>query len=56
MFFYSALVYLEADAANYTFERDDGSKGVTLNLVQKEFNLLKNGKTEEEIAAAANSQ
>ncbi|CDF88053.1 BN860_01222g1_1 [Zygosaccharomyces bailii CLIB 213] len=42
-----ALVYLEADASNYTFEREDGSRGTTLNLVQREFNLLRNGKTEE---------
>ncbi|CAI4056664.1 hypothetical protein SKDZ_03G0940 [Saccharomyces kudriavzevii ZP591] len=39
-----ALVYVEADAANYVFERDDGSKGTTLSLVQKDINLLKNGK------------
>ncbi|CAR28239.1 hypothetical protein ZYGR_0N07320 [Zygosaccharomyces rouxii] len=41
-----ALVYVEADASNYTFEREDGSRGTILNLVQKDFNLLKNGKTE----------
>lgn len=41
-----ALVYVEADASNYTFEREDGSRGTILNLVQKDFNLLKNGRTE----------
>ncbi|SCW03143.1 LAFE_0G03906g1_1 [Lachancea fermentati] len=29
-----ALVYVEADAANYSFEREDGSKGTSLSLVQ----------------------
>ena len=43
-YIFSALVYVEADAANYVFERDDGSKGTTLSLVQKDINLLKNGK------------
>ncbi|KAI8383395.1 probable Single-stranded DNA-binding protein RIM1, mitochondrial [Nakaseomyces glabratus] len=42
-----ALVYVEADAANFTFEREDGTKGTTLSLVQKDFNLLRNGKAEE---------
>lgn len=42
-----ALVYVEADAANYSYEREDGSKGTSLSLVQKEVNLLKNGKSEE---------
>lgn len=42
-----ALVYIEADASQYAFEREDGSKGVSLNLVQREVNLLKNGKPEE---------
>lgn len=41
-----ALVYVEADASNYTFEREDGSRGTILNLVQRDFNLLKNGKAE----------
>lgn len=43
----SALVYVEADAANFHFEREDGTKGTTLSLVQKDFNLLRNGKPEE---------
>ncbi|KAM3161546.1 Single-stranded DNA-binding protein RIM1, mitochondrial [Lachancea thermotolerans] len=47
-----ALVYVEADAANYSFEREDGSKGTTLSLVQKEINLLKNGKPEEPTEAS----
>ncbi|EDO18989.1 hypothetical protein Kpol_2002p60 [Vanderwaltozyma polyspora DSM 70294] len=42
-----ALVYIEADASNYNFEREDGSKGYSLSLVQRDFNLLKNGKTDE---------
>ncbi|CCC68928.1 hypothetical protein NCAS_0B08440 [Naumovozyma castellii] len=42
-----ALVYVEADAANYTFEREDKSKGTSLSLVQRDFNLLRNGKPEE---------
>lgn len=46
----SALVYVEADAANYHFEREDGTKGTTLSLVQKDFNLLRNGKPEEPAA------
>ncbi|GCE98057.1 ssDNA-binding protein, mitochondrial [Zygosaccharomyces mellis] len=41
-----ALVYVEADASNYTFEREDGSRGTILNLVQRDFNLLKNGRAE----------
>ncbi|CCD22237.1 Rim1p NDAI_0A00790 [Naumovozyma dairenensis CBS 421] len=45
-----ALVYVEADAANYIFEREDGSKGTTLSLVQKDINLLRNGKPEESVA------
>lgn len=46
-----ALVYIEADASNYTFEREDGSRGQSLSLVQRDINLLKNPKaleTEEE--------
>lgn len=42
-----ALVYIEADASQYAFEREDGSKGVSLSLVQRDFNLLRNGKSEE---------
>lgn len=42
-----ALVYVECDAANYTFEREDGSKGHSLSLVQREINLLKNTKPAE---------
>lgn len=41
-----ALVYVEADASNYTFEREDGSRGTVLNLVQRDIDLLKNGRTE----------
>lgn len=46
-FWYSALVYVEADAANYITEREDGSKRTSLSLIQKEFNLLKNPRSEE---------
>lgn len=46
-FLYSALVYIEADAANYITEKEDGSKRTSLSLIQKEFNLLKNPKSEE---------
>lgn len=42
-----ALVYVEADASQYSFEREDGSRGTSLNLVQRDFNLLRNGKMEE---------
>lgn len=42
-----ALVYVEADASNYTFEREDGSKGYSLSLVQKDINLLRNTKPAE---------
>ena len=51
----SALVYVEADAANYVFERDDGSKGTTLSLVQKDINLLKNGKKIEDAEGQENA-
>lgn len=30
----SALVYVEADAANNVFEREDGSKSYSLSLIQ----------------------
>lgn len=43
-----ALVYVEADAANYSYETEDGSKRTSLSLIQKELNLLKNGKPVEE--------
>lgn len=43
-----ALVYVEADAANYTYELEDGSKRTSLSLIQKEINLLRNGKPVEE--------
>lgn len=43
----SALIYVEADAANYVTEKEDGSKRTSLSLIQKEFNLLKNPKSEE---------
>lgn len=46
-FLSSALVYIEADAANYITEKEDGSKRTSLSLIQKEFNLLKNPKSEE---------
>ena len=52
---FSALVYVEADAANYVFERDDGSKGTTLSLVQKDINLLKNGKKLEDAEGQENA-
>ena len=42
-----ALVYVECDASNFTFEREDGSKGHSLSLVQREINLLKNPRTAE---------
>lgn len=42
-----ALVYIECDASNYSFEREDGSKGQSLNLVQRDINLLKNPKSAE---------
>ncbi|GMM55206.1 Rim1 protein [Maudiozyma humilis] len=42
-----ALVYVEADAANHTYEREDGSKATSLSLIQKDINLLRNGKPEE---------
>ncbi|CCK69204.1 Rim1p KNAG_0C00910 [Huiozyma naganishii CBS 8797] len=48
-----ALIYVEADAANYVTEKDDGTKRYSLSLIQKEFNLLKNGKSEEPPAELA---
>lgn len=53
---FSALVYVEADAANYVYERDDGSKGTTLSLVQKDINLLRNGKKIEDAEDQENTQ
>ncbi|CCF59062.1 hypothetical protein KAFR_0G00290 [Kazachstania africana CBS 2517] len=50
-----ALVYVEADAANYTYEKEDGSKATTLSLIQKDINLLRNGKSEESSEAATES-
>ncbi|CCH60801.1 hypothetical protein TBLA_0D03010 [Henningerozyma blattae CBS 6284] len=47
-----ALVYIEADASNYTFEREDGSRGISLSLVQREVNMLRNGKVVDAEAAA----
>lgn len=38
---------MEADAANYITEREDGSKRTSLSLIQKEFNLLRNPKSDE---------
>lgn len=46
-FVFRALVYVEADAANYITEREDGSKRTSLSLIQKEFNLLRNPKSDE---------
>lgn len=31
------MVYVEADAANYSYEREDGSKGTSLSLVQSTY-------------------
>lgn len=42
-----ALVYVDADAANYTFEREDGSRGTTLSLIQRDVHLIRNGKQPE---------
>ncbi|AMD20339.1 HDL405Wp [Eremothecium sinecaudum] len=39
-----ALVYVEADATNRMIDRDDGSRGYYLSLVQKDLQLIKNGK------------
>ncbi|AAS52540.2 AEL145Wp [Eremothecium gossypii ATCC 10895] len=43
-----ALVYVEADAANNVFEREDGSKSYSLSLIQREINLIRNGKPAEQ--------
>ncbi|CAB4255920.1 similar to Saccharomyces cerevisiae YCR028C-A RIM1 Single-stranded DNA-binding protein essential for mitochondrial genome maintenance [Maudiozyma barnettii] len=51
-----ALVYIEADAANYTYEKEDGSKATVLSLIQKDFNLLRNGKPEEEADAGESAE
>lgn len=51
-----ALIYVEADAANYTYEKDDGTKVTTLSLIQKDINLLRNGKPEETSAESAESE
>lgn len=34
------MVYVEADAANYSYEREDGSKGTSLSLVQSTYTTL----------------
>ncbi|CCE63435.1 hypothetical protein TPHA_0E03450 [Tetrapisispora phaffii CBS 4417] len=43
-----ALVYVEADAANYSYEREDGTKNTSLSLIQRDFNLLRNPKPVED--------
>ena len=48
----SALVYVEADAANFVYEKEDGTRGTRLSLVQKEISLLKNASKPEDTAAA----
>ena len=54
-FFYllSALVYVEADAANFVYEKEDGTRGTRLSLVQKEISLLKNASKPEDTAPAS---
>ncbi|AET41416.1 Rim1p Ecym_8125 [Eremothecium cymbalariae DBVPG len=47
-----ALVYIEADASNNFYEREDGSKGYSLSLIQRDINLLKNGKGAEPAESA----
>ena len=52
----SALVYVEADAANFVYEKEDGTRGPRLSLVQKEISLLKNASKPEDTAAATNQE